>query len=94
MANSGSGNTWRLDTSGIITPNLVEIVAMEWQPTAIGQTLIIKNNQGDIVWQKTAYGDIDPTFLVWTPPGGRTSSSFDGFNLFQITGGVLFVTIL
>jgi hypothetical protein len=55
MGNLVTGNYWKLDTTGVITVHPVHVMTMTWDsPTTSAHKLLIKDGQGNIVWELSA----------------------------------------
>ena len=89
MANTLTGNTWRIDTA-TITREPITIVGMVYKPAATSNDLTITDGNGDMLW------DVDA--LAATPAGDQIYDQAEkvrknGFIVTVIDGGVLWVEV-
>lgn len=93
MANSSTGNPWKLDTAATIKTGPVKILAMEWRATATGDDLLVSDNAGNEIWsEKAIAGDSSEQIPLQWPLNGK-GLSCSGFVLTTIDAGTLRVWI-
>ena len=97
MSNNFAPRTWILDTAGTtsVYTGPVYVGRMSWHPTAAGQTLIIQNGLGHVMWQiqsVAAGNDSAAGILDWPNPEHKIP--WDGFQIFQMDAGVLYVQVM
>ena len=97
MANKFNAMTWLVDTAGATSlySGPCYIGRISWHPTAAGQKLIVQNSLGHVMWQVdsvAAGNDSSVGILDWPNPEHKIP--WDGFNVSQIDGGILYVTVL
>jgi len=89
MANSTTGNVWKIDTAGSISTNPVYVKRIRYLPDAEDDQLIILDNGGNEVWNHVAIAagnDID----YWLEVDG----SVNGINVSTLsTSGVVWIYI-
>jgi len=85
-ANDISGNTWVIDTAGIITSAKIKCVWIYWTGiNADGDTIIVREYPSGKVIVKAE--GIEGNDMGWTFPG--TSGSFSGINVQTLSSGEL-----
>jgi hypothetical protein len=89
MGNLVTGNWWKLDTVGVVTVHPVHVVKMTWDsPATSGDKLLIKNGNGDIVWELTAIAG--GTGITYP---NALDLPVHGFNLVTLGSGTVYVVI-
>ena len=89
MANSTTGNVWKIDSTGVKTTSPVYVKRIRYLPDAEDDQLIIQDNGGNEVWNHVAIAagnDID----YWLEVDG----SVNGINVSTLsTSGVVWIYI-
>lgn len=85
MANSITGNPWKLDTVGVITTAMVHVKNLVWSAATDGATLVLVDNAGRDVVRAT-----------YSVNGTNNFGEFkwvSGLNLTTISSGELLVVV-
>jgi hypothetical protein len=89
MSNVTANNPWILDSAAVITDAKVKVKRMEYHPAATGQTITIEDENGVIVWTRTAVFDASHNGVQIMD----TPMTFHGFEVAVITAGTLYVWV-
>ena len=89
MPNDLSRRPWSLDTAAVITTDRVRIKALRAVAVANAADVVrVEDNNGERIWDAVATGL--NTGLLTQDFGGK-GQDFDGFELAEITTGILYV---
>lgn len=98
MANSLSGRVWDLDTASTTVPiwkGPVWIDRMDWAPAALDNDLVVKDGDGNLIWEVRAIGSStnnESNYIeYWTNP--HPEVPFNGFTLYTLDAGTLKVQV-
>lgn len=88
MANSTTGNPWKLDTTGVISTNTIYVKRIRWTPTTDAHDILIHDNAGHEVWSlKAIAGDTNQAIPYWIEIDGPVN----GINLVTLDSGTVHV---
>jgi hypothetical protein len=90
MANSTSGNPWKIDTAGVISTKPVYVHHMSWTPEADGDDISVIDNGSNDLWSlKALVGDANQSIELT-----RTfETQLNGINVSTLDSGTLYVFI-
>ncbi len=85
MANSLKGNTWILDTTGVITTNKLKVKSVEWlNPGSVLDTAVVKDRNGAIKASFTCEVAGQSQILL-------VENWWDGLSLYALGSGSVYV---
>lgn len=91
MANTMTGNIWKIDTAASLRTNPLYVYKMWWTPAAAGDDISILDAGGNTIWgYKTIAGETTQTIVIdW--PG--SPAVLNGINVATLDSGTLYIHI-
>ena len=88
MANSTTGNVWKIDTAGVITTQQVYVHRFVWTPTTDGDDISIVDNGANELWTYKAIAADSNQAIGYTREFGEIAN---GINVATLDHGTLYI---
>ena len=91
MANNLTNNPWILDSTGVVTTDMIRVKGIRWTGAGSGNTVILKDAAGHVVWNSVgnAANYVEADGISFTP-----GLNWNGLTVDTIAAGVLLVELL